>query len=76
MKTYPNSTIKRFEYYKILGDKTFDMLTLEELQTEFIKDSNSISIIVKHLVGNMHSRWTNLLTEDGKRNGVIEIKNL
>ena len=67
MKTYPNSTIKRFEYYKILGDKTFDMLTLEELQTEFIKDSNSISIIVKHLVGNMHSRWTNFLTEDGEK---------
>ena len=37
MKTYLNSTIKRFEYYKSLGDKTFNMLTIEELQMEFIK---------------------------------------
>lgn len=65
--SYLNSSIKQFQYYKSLGDKTIDQLTLEELKKEFVKDSNSISIIVKHLVGNMLSRWTNFLTEDGEK---------
>lgn len=67
MNSYLESSIKQFEYYKSLGDKTFDQLTLEELQNEFAEDSNSIAIIVKHIVGNMLSRWTNFLTEDGEK---------
>ena len=67
MKTYLASSIKQFEYYKSLGDKTFAQLSFEELQKEFVQDSNSISIIVKHIVGNMLSRWTNFLTEDGEK---------
>ncbi|AUP81156.1 DUF1572 family protein [Flavivirga eckloniae] len=68
MKTsYLPSIIKQFEYYKSLGDKTFETLNLEELQKEFEEDSNSISIITKHIVGNMLSRWTNFLTEDGEK---------
>lgn len=65
--SYVSSVIKQFEYYKSLGDKTINRLTFEELQREFAKDSNSIAIIVKHLVGNMLSRWTNFLTEDGEK---------
>ena len=61
------SSINQFKYYKSLGDKTFSQLEFEELQKEFSEDSNSISIIVKHLVGNMLSRWTNFLTEDGEK---------
>ena len=61
------STKKQFEYYKSLGDKTFNQLTFEELQKEFLDNSNSISIIVKHIAGNMLSRWTNFLTEDGEK---------
>lgn len=67
MNSYLESSIKQFEYYKSLGDKTFDQLTFDELKREFKKDSNSISIIVKHIVGNMLSRWTNFLTEDGEK---------
>ncbi|MCB0399450.1 MAG: DUF1572 domain-containing protein [Winogradskyella sp.] len=67
MNSYLESSIKQFEYYKSLGDKTFDQLTFDELKNEFEEDSNSISIIVKHLVGNMLSRWTNFLTEDGEK---------
>lgn len=67
MNSYLESSIKQFEYYKSLGDKTFEQLTFEELKREFKKDSNSISIIVKHIVGNMLSRWTNFLTEDGEK---------
>lgn len=67
MESYLTSIVKQFQYYKSLGDKTFEQLNFEELQKEFLKDSNSISIIVKHMVGNMLSRWTNFLTEDGEK---------
>lgn len=67
MKSYLTSIIKQFEYYKSLGDKTIDGLTFEELQKEFAPHSNSIAIIVKHIAGNMLSRWTNFLTEDGEK---------
>ena len=68
MKTsYLTSIQKQFEYYKSLGDKTIEQLTIEELKREYAENSNSISIIVKHMVGNMLSRWTNFLTEDGEK---------
>lgn len=65
--SYLQSITKQFEYYKSLGDKTIHQFSLEELKQEFAKDSNSIAIIVKHMVGNMLSRWTNFLTEDGEK---------
>ncbi|NMH86060.1 DUF1572 family protein [Flavivirga sp. Y03] len=65
--SYLSSIIKQFEYYKSLGDKTFQELNFEELKKEFAEDSNSIAIVVKHMVGNMLSRWTNFLTEDGEK---------
>ena len=64
---YLPSAIKQIEYYKSLGDKTIARLSFEELKKEFTEDSNSISIIVKHIVGNMLSRWTSFLTEDGEK---------
>lgn len=67
MSSYLISILKQFEYYKGLGDKTFNQLTFEDLQNEIAKDANSISIMAKHLVGNMLSRWTNCLTEDGEK---------
>ena len=61
-------SIKRFEYYKTLGDKTFEQLTSEQCFYQPNEQSNSIAIIVQHLYGNMLSRWTNFLTEDGEKN--------
>ncbi|MCK8479910.1 DUF1572 family protein [Psychroserpens algicola] len=65
--SYLTSVIKQFEYYKSLGDKTIDALSFDEIKNEFAEDSNSIAIIVKHIGGNMLSRWTNFLTEDGEK---------
>ena len=65
--SYLSSITKQFEYHKYLGEKTFEQLSFKELQKEFTKGSNSVSIIAKHIVGNMHSRWTNFLTEDGEK---------
>ena len=65
--TYLESIIKQFEYYKLLGEKTFAQLTGEQLMWEYTQDCNSIATIVKHLWGNMLSRWTDFLTEDGEK---------
>lgn len=59
--------IKRFEYYKMLGDKSFAQLSDEQIFWQFNEESNSIAVIVKHVAGNMLSRWTNFLTEDGEK---------
>ena len=65
--SYLPSVLKQFEYNKSLGDKTFSQLTKEELFWQYNEESNSIATIVKHIAGNMRSRWTNFLTEDGEK---------
>ncbi|MEO6348902.1 MAG: DUF1572 family protein [Aquaticitalea sp.] len=65
--TYITGILKQFNYYKSLGDKTFEQLSFEEMDYQMNEDANSISIIVKHMVGNMLSRWTNFLTDDGEK---------
>lgn len=68
MKTnYLESSIKQFEYYKLLGDKTLDQLSEEQLFWHYNEESNNIATLVKHLLGNMLSRWTNFLTTDGEK---------
>lgn len=64
---YLESARKQFEYYKQLGDRTFDQLAEEDLFWQFNPESNSIAIIVRHLWGNMLSRWTDFLTSDGEK---------
>ena len=59
--------IKQFEFYKSLGEKTFAQVTDEQLFWQYNKDSNSMATIVKHLWGNMLSRWTDFLTSDGEK---------
>lgn len=58
---------KQFEYYKMLGDKTFAQIPDEALFWQPSAESNSISTIVKHLWGNMRSRWIDFLTSDGEK---------
>lgn len=59
--------IKLYQYYKSLGDKTLERLTDEEMNWQYNGESNSVSIIVKHMWGNMLSRWTDFLTSDGEK---------
>ena len=61
------SARKQFAYYKLLGEKTFAQLTDEELFHQHNDDTNSVATIVKHLWGNMRSRWTDFLTSDGEK---------
>ena len=65
--TYLKSIKKQFEYYKGVGERTFDQLEEKELFWQYNEASNSIAIIVNHLSGNMKSRWTDFLTSDGEK---------
>ena len=64
---YLQSVLKQFAYYKLLGEKTFEQVPDEKLFWQPNKESNSIAVIVKHLRGNMVSRWTDFLTADGEK---------
>jgi len=66
---YLRSAIKQFEYYKLLGDNTFAQLDHYDLFWKYNVDSNNnnIATIVKHLWGNMLSRWTDFLSSDGEK---------
>lgn len=59
--------IKRFECYKSLGDNTLQQLSEEQVFWQYNEESNSIAVIINHIAGNMLSRWTNFLTEDGEK---------
>lgn len=64
---YLDSVKKQFLYYKMLGEKAMHQLEPEQLFIAVNEDTNSIATIVKHLSGNMLSRWTDFLTTDGEK---------
>lgn len=64
---YLESVKKYFTQQRTLGDKAIAQLSEENLLWQYNENSNSIGIIVQHLWGNMLSRWTNFLTEDGEK---------
>jgi len=66
-KAYLSTCISRLKYYKELGEKTFEQLDEQDFHFKPTAESNSIAIIVQHLTGNMLSRFTNFLTEDGEK---------
>ena len=66
-KEFLTSAVKRFREYKALGDKTFAQLQEEDFFFQPNDASNSIAVTIQHLHGNMLSRWTNFLTEDGEK---------
>ena len=64
---YLESVRKQFLYYKTIGEKAMEQLEPEQLFVSVNDDTNSIAVIVKHLSGNMLSRWTDFLTSDGEK---------
>jgi hypothetical protein len=64
---YLNSVKKQFEYYKMLGERTFAQVGDDKLFWKYNEESNSIATIVKHLWGNMLSRWSDFLSTDGEK---------
>lgn len=62
-----NGVLQQFKYYKMLGEKAMSQISEEQLFLSLNEESNSIAIIVKHLWGNMMSRWTDFLNSDGEK---------
>ena len=64
---YINTVLKRLKYYKDLAERTFEQLEEKDFNYQPTPGSNSVAIIIQHIAGNMLSRFTNFLTEDGEK---------
>ena len=76
--SYFRDSIGLFHYYKKLGERAMEQCPDDALFIALDVESNSIAIIVKHLAGNMRSRWMDFLTSDGEkpdRNRDMEFEN-
>ncbi|MBL7696959.1 MAG: DUF1572 family protein [Chitinophagaceae bacterium] len=62
-----DSSIKQFKYYKWLAERAIEQVSDEQLNQQYNSQSNSIAMIMRHMSGNMLSRFTNFLTEDGEK---------
>ena len=64
---YLKTVIQRFRGTKITAEKAIEQLNESELFWSPNEESNSVAIIVKHMSGNMISRWTDFFTTDGEK---------
>jgi hypothetical protein len=65
--SYPKDSLTLFHYYKKLAERAMEQVTDEQLYAVLDDEMNSIAIIVKHMAGNMRSRWTDFLISDGEK---------
>jgi Protein of unknown function (DUF1572) len=65
--SYLEDSLSLFRYYKNLAERAITQITDEQLLTVLDSEANSIAVIVKHLSGNMRSRWQDFLTTDGEK---------
>ena len=66
-REYLRTVLQRFTEAKITAEKAIEQLTESELFWTPDEESNSIAIIIKHMSGNMVSRWTDFFTTDGEK---------
>jgi hypothetical protein len=65
--SYLKDSLDLFRYYKKLAERAMAQVSDEQLFTELDEGGNSIAVIVKHMAGNMRSRWVDFLTADGEK---------
>ena len=65
--SYIKDSVELFRYYKKLVERSLAQCPDEGLFTELDTESNCIGVIVKHMAGNMRSRWRDSLTTDGEK---------
>jgi hypothetical protein len=65
--SYLEDSLSLFHYYKKLAEGAMAQINDDQLFTALDPESNSIAIVVKHMVGNMRSRFTDFLTTDGEK---------
>jgi len=64
---YLTDTLRNFRSYKKLAEEALAQTSDEDVFRLLDKDANSIAILIKHMAGNMRSRWTDFLTTDGEK---------
>jgi hypothetical protein len=67
LTSYLQDSLALFGHYKSLADRAMGQVTDQDLNATLDAESNSIATIVKHVAGNMRSRWTDFLTSDGEK---------
>jgi len=65
--SYLEDSLSLFHYYKKLAERAMEQVTDEHLFAALDQEANSIAVVVKHMAGNMRSRWTDFLTSDGEK---------
>jgi hypothetical protein len=65
--SYLDDSLSLFRHYKKLAETSMAQVTDEQLFTVLDPEMNSIALIVKHMAGNMRSRWTDFLNSDGEK---------
>ena len=65
--SYVKDSIELFRYYKKLAERAIEQCPDEGLFAALDTESNCIAIVVKHMSGNMRSRWSDFLTTDGEK---------
>ena len=65
--SYLEDSLELFRYYKTLAERAMQQVGDEQLFVTLDKEANSIALIVKHMAGNMRSRWTDFLDTDGEK---------
>jgi Protein of unknown function (DUF1572) len=67
VKQYLDDSLSSFRAYKKLAENAIAQVTDEEFFVTLDAEANSIALIVKHITGNLRSRWTDFLTTDGEK---------
>jgi hypothetical protein len=65
--SYLEDSIELLRYYKKMAERAMDQVTDVQLYQALDGEANSIAVVVKHMAGNMRSRWTDFLTSDGEK---------
>src|SRR5947199_7989864 len=65
--SYLEDSLSLFRLYKKLAEGAMGQVTDDQLFTVLDEEMNSIAVVVKHMAGNMRSRWTDFLTTDGEK---------
>jgi uncharacterized damage-inducible protein DinB len=67
IKNYLSDAIESFRSYKQMAEKAMAQISDEEFFRSIDEEANSVAVIVKHMAGNLRSRWTDFLTSDGEK---------
>lgn len=65
--SYVEDSLDLLRYYKKLAERAMEQVSDEQLSALIDNEANSIALVVKHMAGNMRSRWTDFLTSDGEK---------